>query len=272
MTSRSVSPLWLWLVAGFLVSLSPNGAFCQAQDVAPPVPAQTRASLLDQQREAKAAALEAYQPTGLERAMTVAETRILPLIERDGVYVKFGSLTTGSGFAYGLGVRDRTLGRGGQADLWAAGSFKGYWAVNGRVRHPITRTGRLFAEGYARRYVYPREEFTGVGPDSVRENRVAYTLRGTLAGAGLSAEPAPYLSLGGGLEWQAPKVGGGDSPVWPSIETRFDALAAPGLDDASNYVRPHAFIAYDYRQPRNPRQGGLYRLDVGRVADRSGGN
>jgi hypothetical protein len=240
--------------------------------VAAPPAAESRAALLQQQREIKASGLERYEPTGLERMMTVAETRALPLIERDGLYAKFGSITTGSGFAYGIGVRDRSLRRGrGLIDLWGAGSFKGYWAVNARVRHPVTNAGRVFVEAYARRYAYPREEFTGIGPESLRANRVAYTLRGTLAGAALSVEPAPHLSIGGGTEWQAPEVGAGESPAWPTIGTFFDGSTAPGLDGASRYIRPHVFAAYDYREPRNPRQGGLYRVDLSHVSDRSGG-
>jgi hypothetical protein len=124
----------------------------------PPAPL-TRAAWLQAQRDSKADALQRYEPGALERAMTAAESRVRPLLVRDRLYAKFGSITTGSGFAYGLGFRDRSFGSGqgrgrgrGEFDLWAAGSFKGYWALNSRVRHPITARSRVFAEGYARRY------------------------------------------------------------------------------------------------------------------------
>ena len=253
---------------------APGDSGGAGSSAAPP----TRAAWLQLLRAEKAEALARYEPTALERAMILAETRAMPLLERDGLYAKIGSITTGSGFAYGAGFRDRSFGSGrgrgrgrGELDFWAAGSFKSYWAANGRVRHPLTPTSRAFAEGYARQYAYPREEFTGIGPDSLRANRVAYTLRGTLAGVGLSAEPVPRVLVGGGLEWQWPEVDRGFSPVWPSIETRFEPASAPGLDGASSYRRPHGYIAYDYRAPRNPRQGGLYRLDVSHVEDRSNG-
>ena len=76
--------------------------------------------------------------------MTIVETRVVPVLQRDGPYVKFGSLTTGSGFAYGAGFRDRALvdGRGG-LDLWAAGSLKRYWAIEARGGYPIARAGAL---------------------------------------------------------------------------------------------------------------------------------
>jgi hypothetical protein len=41
--------------------------------------------------------------------MAVAENRLLPLLARDGLHWKLGSLTTGSGFAYGGGYRHRRL-------------------------------------------------------------------------------------------------------------------------------------------------------------------
>jgi outer membrane protein assembly factor BamA len=88
----------------------------------------------------------------------------------------------------------------------------------------------------------------------------------------MSIEPAAHLAMGGGVEWQWPEIGAGLSPVWPSIETVFDPESAPGLDGASSYRRPNAFVAYDYREPRNPRRGGFYRVEASQVEDRSGGN
>jgi hypothetical protein len=261
-----------------LVFGGPARGLAQSVESGSSAPPQTRAAWLEQVRVEKADALQRYEPDTLERAMTIVETVAVPLLERDGLYAKIGSITTGSGLAYGAGFRDRSFGSGrgrrrgrGEIDLWAAGSFKDYWALNGRVRHPLGATSRVFAEGYARRYAYPREEFTGIGPDSLRANRVAYTMRGTLAGVALAAEPVRHVLVGGGLEWQWPDVSGGLSPVWPSIETRFDVDAAPGLAGASNYRRPHAYIAYDYREPQNPRRGGLYRVEVSHVEDRSAG-
>jgi hypothetical protein len=110
-------------MAGFLRSV----VFWSATAFAAPAIAQaadepqTRAELLRREREEKQRAAEPYQPTGLERAMDLGENRIVPLLQRDGVYAKLGSLTTGSGFAYGAGFRDRSLVKGrGSLDTWAA--------------------------------------------------------------------------------------------------------------------------------------------------------
>ena len=49
---------------------------------------------------------------GLERAMRVAENRSIFLVGREGFYPKLGSLTTGSGFAYGGGYLARRIPAG----------------------------------------------------------------------------------------------------------------------------------------------------------------
>src|SRR5689334_2369129 len=90
----------LGLVVASVLLLSADQA--RAQE-----PAATRAELLRREREAQQ--LKPYEPTGLERAMDVAENRVQPFLVRDGVHWKLGSITTGSGFAYGAGYRNRRL-------------------------------------------------------------------------------------------------------------------------------------------------------------------
>ena len=59
----------------------------------------------------------------LERALKAVERGGVPLITRDGIYAKLGSLTTGSGFAYGAGYRSRRfLDRDTGFDVWAGGA------------------------------------------------------------------------------------------------------------------------------------------------------
>ena len=62
---------------------------------------ESRADTLKQAREAKQQAVAPYEPTMLERVLRGIERGGVPLITRDGVYLKLGSITTGSGFAYG---------------------------------------------------------------------------------------------------------------------------------------------------------------------------
>ena len=251
----------LILVAGCLQAALP--AVAQTPD-----PPQTRAEALRREREAKVSALRPHEPNGLERAMDLAENRVVPLLQRDGMYAKFGSLTTGSGFAYGGGFRDRSLVGGlGSVDLWAAGSLRKYWALEARVRYPLTVDDRLTVEGYARRYNYPSEEFFGVGPGSRRSDRSIYTLDGWLAGGQVTVQATDPLSFGGGVELQRPAARAGNPGSLPAVSDVFDEFQAPGQLTSHEFARTFAHATYDYRQPLNARKGGWYRFEISRYGD-----
>src|SRR5262245_38316865 len=126
-----------------------SAVLCSATALATPAFAQvpeepqTRAEALQREREEKQRAVKPYEPSGLERAMHLGEGRIVPLLQRDGVYAKLGSLTTGSGFAYGAGFRDRSLVKGrGALDVWGASSLKQYWSFEARARYPLAAGDR----------------------------------------------------------------------------------------------------------------------------------
>src|SRR5262245_15613846 len=127
---------------------------------------ETRAEVLQREREKKQVEVEPYEENAVERGMILAERRIIPLLNRDGIYARMGSLATGSGFAYGAGYRDRSLIRGrGTLDLWAAASLKRYWALEARGAYPLTPHEHVVAEGRVRRFSSPQDEFFGIGPD-----------------------------------------------------------------------------------------------------------
>src|SRR5262245_39053636 len=94
---------------------------CLLTDVALAQEPAARAEADRQRREEKAAQTKAYEPKGVERAINFAETRGIFILDREGFYPKLGSLTVGSGFAYGLGFRNRRLFENtGALDLWAS--------------------------------------------------------------------------------------------------------------------------------------------------------
>ena len=228
-----------------------------------PAEPQTRAEQLQREREDKQRNAKAYEENGLERAMDLVEGRIVPLLNRDGVYAKFGSLTTGSGFAYGGGYRDRSLVKGrGSLDLWAAGSLKKYWALEARARYPLGPRDRVSVEGYVRKYDYPQEDFYGLGPDSLRSNRTTFDIHGQYVGGQLLVQPIRRLTFGGGVEYLWPTTERGRNRRLPSIEDLFDDASAPGLQAEHEFVRTLGHVTFDYRQPLNARKGGYYRVDV----------
>lgn len=232
----------------------------------------TRAEADRQRRATKSAAVEPYRPGSLERAMHFVEEKALFIVGREGFYPKLGSLTTGSGVAYGAGYRDRDLfDNKGMLDLWAATSARLYWATEARFTFPQLAHKRLMVEAWAGHRDYPQEDFFGIGPDSARADQTNYAIRSDLFGVRAGVRPVPIVLAGGGLEFLNPRLGRGKDKRMPSIEERFDSTTAPGLGESVNYLRSTAFLEVDYRAPKNARQGGWYRVDFSRYDDRSDG-
>lgn len=217
-----------------------------AQEVEPT----TRAEALRQERQKKQGELTPNEPDKLQRALDYVEDRAMYLLSRDGWYPKIGSLTTGSGFAFGPGYRDRDLlNHHGIIEFWAAGSFKKYWATQARVAFPELAGGRVMAEGVANLREYPRESFFGLGPESRRQDQSEFSLRLSEVGARGGVRVAPALLVGAGAFAFSPRA---------SMH-------------AVDYLRSDGFVEVDYREPLNARRGGWYRLDVSRFTDRNDG-
>jgi len=134
------------------------------------------------------------------------------------------------------------------------------------LSHPAG--GRIFAEGYASRRDYPQERFFGVGPDSQRGNMTDYLVLTNTVGGRAGVRPASPILVGGGLDYLKPYIGDGGSSTIPSISSAFNDTTAPGLSAQPTFIRPFAFVEVDYRQPKNARKGGLYRVDFSHYEDR----
>jgi hypothetical protein len=232
----------------------------------------TRAEADRQQREEKNRTLQPYKPSGLEKALRFVEERAIFIVGREGLYPKLGSLTTGSGFAYGVGFRDRDLfNNTGQLDLWAATSTRLYWATEARLTFPKLANNHLLFETWAAHRDYPEEDFFGLGPGSNRDDQASYAIRSDLFGARAGVRPFPLLLAGGGVEYLNPRLGEGKDTSVPSIEDIFDPTTAPGLGESIDYFRTMAFVELDYREPKNARKGGWYRVNFSHFDDRTTG-
>ena len=260
---RGLACLWV----GVVLAITVSEALAQSSDA--PSPA-TRAETLKLARQEKQKSMTPYEPNSLERAMYIAEERIVPLLGRDGFHWKLGSLTTGSGFAFGGGYRNRRLfNREGALNIWAAASLKSYWAVEARLDFPDLAGGRMLAAAYTRKHSYPQEDFFGVGPDARRDDHTSFKLENTIAGGRFGVKPVSKLTIGGVGEFVRAEIGAGRNRNVPTIRERFAELDTPGLAPSADFLRTTAFLDFDYRQPRNARRGGWYRLEASRFGERS---
>jgi hypothetical protein len=210
----------------------------------------TRAEVLRLEREKKQQSLQPNEPDGLQRAMDYVEDRAFHLLARDGWYPKIGSLTTGSGFAFGAGYRDRdAFAHRGVVELWGAASFKKYWATQARVAFPELVGGLVTTDLVVNLRDYPSESFYGIGPDSDKEGEREFGLRLREFGGSAGLRVVPHVVVGVGA-----------------------ALFGPRAEDRQvNYLRSNAFLEVDYREPSYARRGGWYRLDFSQFHDQDGG-
>jgi outer membrane protein assembly factor BamA len=79
------------------------------------------------------------------------------------------------------------------------------------------------------------------------------------------------MLVGGGLEWLEPRVGEGTSSRVPELTEVFEPAEVPGLGVTADFLRSHAFVEVDFRQPRYPRRGGWYRVEFSHYDDRTTG-
>src|SRR5215216_6624086 len=95
---------WIHRLSGLVLIICVGAApFASAQEPA------TRAEADRQRRQEKAAQAQPYKPNRFEKIMHIIEEKGIFIGGRDGFYPKLGSLTVGSGFAYGAEFRDRDL-------------------------------------------------------------------------------------------------------------------------------------------------------------------
>ena len=231
---------------------------------------QTREEADRQRREQQAQDAATYKPNGLERALDYAEDKAIFLLDREGIHPKLGSLTTGSGFAYGVGFRDRDLfSNKGAVEVWAAGSIKRYWATEARLTFPRLANNHLHLEAWGSHRDYPQENFFGLGPESNRDDRSDYAIRTNHFGGRAGVRPVDHLLVGAGMEYLEPRLGAGQNDRYPDVPVLFPPSEVPGIDSRSDFIRSAAFVEVDYREPINARKGGWYRFDFSHYDDRT---
>ena len=231
---------------------------------------ETREEADRRRREQQAKIAVPYKSNTVERAMDFAEDKAIFILDREGFHPKLGSLTTGSGFAYGAGFRDRDLfSNKGSLQIWAAGSVKRYWATEARLTFPRLANNHLHLEAWGSHRDYPQENFFGLGPDSDRDDRSDYAIRTNHFGGRAGVRPVEHLLLGGGMEYLEPRLGEGQNDQFPDVTDTFPPSDVPGIDAHADFIRSEAFVEVDYREPLYPKKGGWYRLDFSHYDDRA---
>lgn len=232
----------------------------------------TRAATLEHQREEKARQLQPYKPGRLEKALLTidAENPLAKIAPYNGFFVEYGysHKPMGSGIGVGGGFRHDLFDRHARVELEAGISYRNYRLFRADFSLPYLARNRFEVGVEATQHHHPQEDFFGLGPASLREDRVSYLLDTMqVEGRGI-ARPFRGLEIGTRIGRLDPSLGRGTDTLFPSIELRFDDRAAPGLDAQPAFGYTDVFAAFDYRDARgNARSGGYYTIAWRRVSD-----
>ena len=234
----------------------------------------SRAAEIEAEREKKSRTLQPDLPSRPEQVLRkIEDEKILERITEGiaGFRIKFGGLTTGSGFAVGPEYLRQELA-GGKVTFRgsARGSLKKYVLLDLELDMPKLADDRIFLNFYAAHRNYPRMQYYGPGADSAKSSRSNFRLEETgYEGTG-GIRPLRHLKLGATAGYSQFNVGPGTDPRFVSAERVFSPVLAPGIDRQSDFLRGGFFAQYDSRDfPGGPRKGGNYQVRYSLYSDRT---
>ena len=250
------------------VALCATAAPLSAQSTEP-----TRAVAAQQAREAKAAKLEAYRPGKVERFLDRLEDGGLARLfaPSDGFGLRMSGIDGGAGFALGPSWQASNLARGTlQIRASAARSIGGDTGADVRLAIPHAGTHRLSLGLDLSTARIAHARYFGLGINAVRPDETSYGLSRHYLSGSVAFDVARTLRLSAGVGALKTNTGSGNSVRVPSIEGRFDAAGAPGLQQSIAYTTFSLGATLDYRDvPGNPRSGGRYHVAATRYDDTS---
>lgn len=253
------------------------GAAVVAQTPPPPPPAQkpqepeTKKPDTQQQRIVDPATMPKPDPkqknslgSKIDRALTKFEdTKMLEQIKlylaNPYVHARFGGIGDGSGF--GLGVEfTNNASKPSNVRLSSVlhATFRKYvLATAGISVDPTGGKRERFQLDFTGRYTLrPRDNFYGLGINSLRSNRSNYDLqeRGFNVAAGWKV--AKPLRVGAGLDFSAARVFDGQDNRFAKTPKLFPTL--PGLTRGASLLSPQAFAELDLRNNPGNATKGVY--------------
>ena len=253
--------------------------------VASPVLAQTpegsstRASLMEQAREALASESVAPRRSSIERFLYWYDNQHVlekPVRGWKGIHFAGGDFPAGAGLKFGIGY-DRPLTSAhadprlpNSVDVTARGAYstKGYARLGLGVNARNLGGSRVDVGVSGQFYEFPQEDFFGLGMDSLESNRTNYLLDAIESGVAVRWKPS-RLELGGGVAYFSPRVGRGTDTLFPSTDDLFTTAAAPGLGTETDFLKTDLSAALDWRDnPSHPHAGGRYAVAVTNFDDR----
>jgi outer membrane protein assembly factor BamA len=223
---------------------TPAVALALAVNAVPARAQETREAELAARRADKAAALQPYTPTTLERRLEAVGTLLNPAESAFGLAM--GSAFNGAGFAVGPAYRVR-FGDTGAFDAKATMSVRRYSAADARLTLPRFGNDRVTVDLHGSWLDAPAVASYGLGSNTSRADRGDFAYRSVSAGVTGSFRVADGLVVSASLDGVRDSGSSVDEPL---------AIVSP------SYRRTTARAQYDTRpSPGYARRGGLYRAE-----------
>jgi Omp85 superfamily domain len=237
---------------------------------------QTREEVDRARREVKAIQLVPERRTRIEAVLyKIDEDLILQRIFNPprGMHARVGGMGEGAGIGGGPGYQ--FIGVPFDLRTSAAVSQKGYFIAEGSLRFPGTQSEDAYTwangpyvELYARWRDSPQEDFYGIGPDSLEDNRSNFAQQDTFVRV-TPAVRRGYLTAGVNLGYLDPSIGSGTDRNLPSTDEIFGPAEVPGLDSQPSFGVIEPFVEFaTFDRAIDDRAGGRYRVTFTRYADR----
>ena len=234
---------------------------------------ETRVAVLEQQRAAKAARLEPYNPGRLERLLLFVERqdplgRVAPY---NGFFVQYGytDKPTGSGIAVSGGYRHDLFDRRGRVEIEAGTSLRKYRLLRLDFSSPYLADERAEVGVEWTYRNHPQEDFYGLGSASLKDARTNFKYEGNRLQVRADAKPTRWLRAGARAGLLRTSIGSGTDSRFPTLEAVFSEPQAPGLVGQPDYGYVEGFATADTRDhPGNARSGGYYEVSWQRYGDR----
>ena len=183
-------------------------------------------------------------------------------LQRNGFRPLWGGLRPGASAGGGVAFQETHLATG-PVDIGVAAraSVRRYLQGDLYVDLPRLWNERLFLETTTTYRNIPRENFFGLGPDSLKENRSDFQLEDVDFTVDFGVRPRRGFRTGVSAGYLAVNAGPGRNKGLPSTYSAFSDKIAPGLGDQPDFAHMGAFLGYDSRDNENdPRTGGSYQL------------
>jgi surface antigen Omp85-like protein len=227
----------------------------------PALAQQTRTEQIEQEKLAKATALQPEQREKGDEIIAKLEHIFAP--EPPAVTPTAGDFRQGAGFPFGVAFTMPAMKRG----LWrteAAWSVNNFKQGHTRLEFPPLAAGHLTVVTDAKWNDAPDLNFFGLNNESSRQNETRYGLRWVEAGLDLNAQVHKWLRFGAGAGYLGTRSSKEEGPA-------FSTGTLPRFGGRLDWVDVRASAAIDTREsPGYTRGGGLYAATFHRYQDPDG--